>query len=450
MEESKELRTGSVIVISNSDRFPLYLDKLMISNSHFKDLAEFNNMFTNYPLTASKIILFESGILDIQTIQQFCEIVTDTLAQVGEILLLVEPGFKEYFEVSLTEFNRKKFVNPEITYNNLEQIITETKSYQLKTKMEVADVVQRKRKGKKIENRIGEFQTRITIDRRAINTKISREEELLNKDILIAKRPPGEPPIDSEFNYERKRKVRRYGSNIVLLNDIGFNVYNMIKTDYSEGKKLLFIDNTDSMIMSFLVENDKNFPRSVLLEELYSEGTHIKTTKEYFEGQDICTIRNSYNMKKEFNQEDINNLIKFVVGRYSGTFETVYIVVDDIKVNWAGALRYIILPPTIDNLMKVVNYSEDHKKDKVRNTFIKLDESRGISSKFKVDQNIARKYFSNLGLENIKVLDGNLDLNNVKSSYLFDILDIEQGAEPVEIDRRYVEVIKKQKGGKRN
>mgnify|MGYP000886526861 CR=1 FL=1 len=441
-------RTGSVIVISYSDKFSLYLDGLMISNSHFKNLTEFNDTYSNYPLTTKKVIVFESGILDIDSIKVFSDIVLDELAQVEEILFVVEEGFREYFEVSLSNFHNKRFLSTEITYKSLEEVVTGNKSYQLKTEMEVVDVVQRKRKEKKKSKEIGRFQTRVTIDRKTPNSKIDQEPLLLDKEVTIQATPI--PPNDEKegFTYQHKQPPKRYISNNVLLYDVGFNTYNLIKSSYSEGRRVLFIDHTDSLLLSFFIEHDESLPPTPLLKDIYSEGVHMESIKNYFKDNDLCVVRNSYALKKTLSVSDMDNLIKFVVGRFGRTFDVVYIVTDDFKVTWENALRYVFLPSTMDNLMRMVNYAEREKTESNRLTYVKLEPPLP-HSEFNIDEVTARAYFDNQGLTGVKIIKGRVDKNDLERTYLFDVLRLESGVNTEDIDKWNRNKAKRGKGAKR-
>ena len=426
--------TGSVIVVNYSEKFTTFLDASMISNIHFKNLGDFNTTYTNYPLTTPKIVVFESGILDIASIQKFSEIVSHELAQVGEILFIVEEGFRQYFEVSLSDFENKKFLASDITYKKIEEILTGSKSYQLKTDMEVSDVVQRKRKEKVKSKEIGRFQTRVTIDRKSTSTKISREDELLDREVHIDEEKSKELSIDSQFKYIKKEPPKRLLNNHVLLYDIGYNVYNLLKSEYTQGRKVLFIDYSDSLLLSFLVENDEELPESMLLEELYSEGMNDYEINKFFEENDLCILRNSYAMKRSVSEDEITTMIKYLIGRYGKRFETVFIVTDDLKVKWTSTLRYVILTPTMDNLMKMVNYADKELSDKLRRTYVKLDVPVA-NSDFNIDEKTARKYLDSLGMENsAKIIVGRVDKRDMERTYLYDILSLEAGTDIETLD----------------
>ena len=396
---------GSIIVISHSDKFPTYLDGLMITNTHFVSLDSFIMNYLNFPLTASKIIVFESAIVNVDSIRKFSDIILNELSQVDEILFLVGVDFKQYFLVSLAAFHNKKFLPEDITYKNLENVVTETRSYTLKSEAELVEVVQRKRKVKETDKRIGRFQTRVTIDRKIENSKIEKEVDLLNKDVIVEGRDVSTIDLSNrEFDYINYKRQTSPKSNNIILYDNGFNIYNALKSEHAKGRKLLFIDYTDSMFFSFLVENDKEIPSSLRLESIYSEGAHNPQVRNYIENNDIVIIRNSYNLKKTLSKEEMESLIKFVLGKYSRRFESVFIITDDIKVSWAGLTRYVILPPSIDYLLKFVNYVD---RDSVTNTYLRLGGKSEIKG-FNIDESAIRSYLANLNVERVRVIDGGL------------------------------------------
>lgn len=410
---------GSIIVINNSDKFSVYLDRSMISNVHFKDLDEFIQTYNNFPLTASKIIIFESGIINLDSIRKFSDIILNEVSQVGELLFLVGVDFKQYFLVSLDSFKEKKFLAEDITYRDLEEEVTETQSYTLKNEAELVNVIQRKRKTKEVDVKIDRFQTRVTIDRRVPNPKMEREPELLDREVVITE--TGESRVknrDVDFNYVNYEEEGEYKSSSILVFDNGLNVYNMMKSEHSKGKKLLFIDYTDSLFFSFLVETDKTLSESLQLEDIYSGVVNPRDINERIDDEDLIIIRNSYNLKRTLNLDQMESLVKFIVGRYGSKFESVYILTDDIKICWEGMTRYLILPPSIDYLMKFVNYMDITSPN---TTYLKLGGGSEISE-FGIDENVVRSYLSNSQIDNVRVIDG---FEKSGDSFLFDLGKLE-------------------------
>ena len=418
--------SGSIIVISNNNKFPVYLDGAMISNIYFKDLDEFIQTYNNFPLTASKIIVFESGIINLDSIRKFSDIVLNDVSQVGELLFLVGVDFKQYFLVSLDNFTNKRFLPEDITYKALESIVTETQSYALKNEVELVDVIQRKRKSKKVDAKIDRFQTRVTIDRRVNNPKIDREGELLDREVLIEEHlPPKSRNQDSQFNYIHYPRETTQKSSNILVYDNGLNLYNIVKSQLVAGKKVMFIDYTDSLFFSFLIETDKEIKDSLNLEDIYSEGSDTDEIRNIMDEKEVVIIRNSYALKRTLLPEQMESLIKFIVGRYGKKFENVYIITDDIKVSWAGITRYVILPPSMDSLMKFVNYID---RESIATTYLRLGAESQIKG-FGIDENVVRSYLANLEIDKVRVIDGNP--NDSVDSYLLDLtqLEIDENAE---------------------
>lgn len=417
--------SGSIIVISNSNKLSLYLDGLMITNVYFRNLDDFNRTYGNFPLTANKVLVFESGIVNLESIKKFSDIIKDDLSQVSEILFLVSADFREYFQVALDSFSNKKFLSEDVTYKKLEALITESKSYELKSEVELVDVIQRKKKAERRDDKIDRFQTRVTIDRKRDNNKISRELELLDRDVDIVEGGVFRSEAEkTEFNYLRLKSDRGYKSNNILMYDSGFNAYKILTSEYAKGRRLLILDYSDSMFFSFLVENDKNISKSMLLEDIYSEGAFSENIKDFMINEDLCIVRNSYNLKKALQPEDMENLIKFIIGRYGNSFDCVFILVDDLKVNWAGTIRYIILPPTIDYLMKFVNFID---RESIVSNYVKLG-GKTANSEFVIGEQAVRNYLTNLGINNVKIVGGNLeDDETYTNTYLFDLVRLETG-----------------------
>lgn len=423
--------SNNVIVVNTSNRFSNYLTGNSIDNTNFTTLSDFNRTFNELPLTVEKIVVFESAILDISTISEFSKIILGEHAQVGEIFFMVEDTFRQYFEVSLAEFESKKFLPIEITNKKLEDQLTERKAFQLKSKAELGNVYQVKRGQIEKPPEIPQSKTYITVGRSQLNPKIDKEDLILDRDINIKgiSQNPERTKEDS-FNFLSKKPLRKFVGNKVVIYDTGVNVYNLIKSDYSNGRKVLIIDNTLSLLFSFLVEKDKEIGNTLSLEHLYTKGVFEGSTKEYLENNELCIIRNSFVMKTSVSDKSIDDLISFIIGNYGDMFNSVYVLADDYKYIKDDSIKYVMLPGTMDNLMKFVNNFMTHIKvnkldaSKLRNNYIKL--IKDPNTNLPVNGEVVKMYSKKSNLDCI-LIEGYLDSNELSTTYLFDIIDIELG-----------------------
>lgn len=420
--------SNSIIVVNTSDRFSNYLTGSSIDNTHMKSLSEFNNTFTNYPLTVEKIVVFESAIIDINTVQEFSRIILSDYSQVGEIVFLIDDSFRNYFEVSLENFQNKKFLPRDITNSKLEEILTERQAFKLKNKAELGNVYQVKRKALEETPDVPKYKTYVTVGRSTPNSKLDKESGILDRDINIEDIDLNPEETQSiEFNYISRKPLKKFINNNILVYDSGINIYKLILSDYSSGRKLLFIDNTDSMLFSFLVEENENLPKSLSLEYFYREGMHTQEARDFFNKEEICIVRNSYAMKTSANQKYIDDMILFLIGNYGDLFHSIYILTDDLKVQRRDALRYILMPASMDNLMKLMNYiDKSESSNDLRNIYIKLVTDK-INREIKINEQVVRIYAKDLDLENIIVIDNPYTETSPDDTYLFDIVDIELG-----------------------
>ena len=210
--------SNSIIVINQSERFSQYLTGSSVDNTHMKSLSEFNNVFENYPLTVEKIIVFESAILDISTMQEFSNIILSEYSQVGEIIFLVDDSFKNYFEVSLSEFKNKVYLPVEITNRKLEDYLTERQAFKLKNQVELGNIYQINRKLAEDSPEVPRYKTYITVGRGSNNPKLDKEIDILNQNVNISNtdlNPNHTQHI--EFNYLSKEPLKKFINNNILV-----------------------------------------------------------------------------------------------------------------------------------------------------------------------------------------------------------------------------------------
>ena len=408
---------NKVLVISESNRFSAFLSGNLISNRHFKNLKEFIDYYTKYPLTARKIVLFQSGITDLNDIKKFSEVILKETSQVEEMLFVIEREFSEYFEVTLSGFPNKKFLPLDITYSNLELIVSETGQVK-RSEAELKDVVQKQRK---IRNKykLGRFETKVIINRK-IKENENKESKLLREG-RITKNEPDLVDEEPNFVYVPSKNILRAKTNLIFLYDSGINVYNLIKSGYFKTKYLM-IDFTDGLLLSSLVEQDEELTNHVNFEKLYTVGFKNSELRKLL-GNDSCIIRSTYNIKKHTKFSDFEAYVKYFIDRNREYYEYVYIIYDDLKLYWEDAINYIILPAGIEHLMKMLNFfKEEHRS--MHHTFIKLDNYG--RSRIPIDEETANLYIKNLKLENhIQVLEGSFDVDNPEEIKLLEIVDLD-------------------------
>lgn len=431
---------GGLIILGYDTIFSDYMNKQSFPNRHFKSISEFNGYYEQYPLAAQKIVIFQSSISDRNTIREFSNFILDESSQVGQLLFIVDAVYRDYFEEMLIGHDDKKFLQPGITFRAIEAEVTGTKGFKLNTPLKMGRVIQKRSDQDLKDSIIDRDPTKISLVRsEGKQDKRERERSILDREIQLEGEKYKEGmAVHRDFFYIGKRPIAGHRVDRVLLNDSGENVYNMIRSDYSQGRRMLFIDNTDSMLFSFLIEKDNNLPKSIMLDEIYMEGPQNPMIAEYFNNNGLAFVRNTYRVKSNLEDIEIQNLIDFLVGYYGDLYDTVYVLTDDLKQTGVNKLRYVLLPATLDNLMKFINYEGRRDVSERSNTYVKLIQPE-ITNKHMINEAILKKYLKDNDLTNIISINGRYNLNKVHETYLFDIVDVETGEDPDEINVMYIE-----------